>query len=333
MTQSVNHASPLTIAVTGATGFVGRHVVRELLAAGHTVRCLVRSAVKAKSVLPADRRIQLVIGDVLDRKSPAEVVKGADACIHLVGIIRETGNQTFKNMHELATRAMLDACTAASVNRFIHMSAIGVVPDGKAEYQVTKFEAEKMVRRSSLNWTVFRPGLIHGKGGELSAMIASWCRGRSAPYFFIPYFTRLVEHDQPVLLSRVSLESARIAPVHVDDVAKAFVSSLHSGESVGEIYNLTGPDNMDWSTMLGTFRDALADGDRTLPIIGLPARPHAYMALVAKRVNLSWLFPFDAGQAFMAEDDAVADCHKAALHLNFQPRPFAPALRTYAALI
>lgn len=322
--------APRTIAITGATGFVGRHIVRQLLSRGHTVRCLVRSAEKAHAVLPADRRVQLVVGEVLDRSSPAEVLKGADACIHLIGIIREVGDQTFKAMHELATRAMLDAAAAAGVKRFVHMSAIGVVPDSKAEYQRTKFEAERMVRRSGLEWTVFRPGLIHGLGGEFTAMVADWCRGKAAPFFFIPYFTRLVEHDQPVLMSRVSFESAAVAPVHVDDVARAFVDAIDNTTTVGEIYNLTGPDALDWPTMLRTFRDALADGDRTLPVIGLPARPHAYMAAAAKRIGLGGLFPFDAGQAFMAEADAAADCGKARQHLNFNPRAFEPTVRAYA---
>jgi len=308
-------------------------VVRELLNAGHHVRALVRLPEKARQVLPADRRITLVAGEVLDRKSPAALVAGADACIHLIGIIRETASNSFKGMHETATRAMLDACGAASVKRFVHMSAMGVIPDGKAEYQRTKYEGEQMVRRSGLDWTIFRPGLIHGVDGEMTKMMADWSRGRSAPFFFMPYFTRLVETDQPVILSRVALESARIAPVHVGDVARAFVTCLRKPESISELYNLSGSEEMDWPTMLGIFRDTLPDGDRTLPILGLPALPHAYMALVAKRIGLGGLFPYDAGQAFMAENDATADCGKAAQHLGFNPISFTNSVGAYAAMV
>lgn len=321
------------VAVTGATGFVGRHVVRALLASGYTVRALVRDPAKAAQVLPADRRIQLVQGDVLDRKSPANLVAGTEACIHLVGIIREVGTQTFKRMHVDATKAMLEATAATGVSRFLHMSAMGVTPDGKAEYQRTKFEAEQMVRRSGLRWTIMRPSLIHGAGGEFTSMLKAWCTGQAAPFFFIPYFTRLVEHDQPVLLSRISLESAKVAPIHVDDVARAFVAAIGNPATESEIYNLSGPDVMDWPTMLGTFRDALPNGDTLLPIIGLPALPHAYMAAAAKRIGLGGLFPFDAGQAFMAELDVAADCGKARLHLGFAPKGYKSSLASYAGAI
>jgi len=331
-TPSLTSSGPLTVAVTGATGFVGRAVVAALLRAGHNVRALVRSADKGAEVLPADRRVSSVIGNVLDGQSPAKLVTGCDACIHLIGIIREQGSQTFELMHVTATKVMLAACAEASrpVGRFVHMSAMGVVPDAKAEYQVTKYEAEQLVRRCGLDWTIFRPGLIHGPDGELVAMISKWCKGQAPPYFFIPYFTRIVEHEQPVMLSRISTEAPNVQPVHVDDVATAFVGSLGKPQTFGEIYNLAGPDVLDWQAMLTFFRDTLPGGDQSLPVIGVPALPHAYLAMAAKLFNLSQLFPFDAGQAFMAENDATADLSKVQQHLNWQPRPFKQSVRQYA---
>lgn len=324
-----------TVAVTGATGFVGRHVVAALLKAGYRVRALVRDRSKATEVLPADRRVALVEGDVLDRKSPDELVRGAQACIHLIGIIREGSRQTFQGMHVEATRAMLAACQSAdpALRRFVHMSALGVRPDGPAEYQRTKFAGELLVRRSGLDWTVFRPGMIHGPGGEFVDMVKKWCAGAAPPYFFVPYFTRMHEHDDGVPAGRVSFESARIAPVSVFDVAEAFVRSLTLSDTLGEIYNLTGPDAMDWKTMLGLFQTYLPGADNGLPIIGVPARPHAAMATVARRIGMGGLLPFDAGQARMAEEDMVADLDKLREHVGLQPQGFEAVLQRYASAV
>ncbi len=324
-----------TVAVTGATGFVGRHVVKALLAGGYRVRALVRDRSKATAVLPPDPKVAIVEGDVLDRRSPVELVAGCQACIHLVGIIREAARQTFQGMHVEATRAMVEACQGSDlpVKRFVHMSALGVRPDGPAEYQRTKFAGEQIVRRSGLDWTVFRPGLIHGRGGEFVDMVHKWCKGKAAPFFFVPYFTRLVEHDEGVIGARVSIESAKVAPVSVFDVAEAFVRSLGAGATIGEVYNLTGPDEMDWKTMLRAFQENLPGADTGLPIVGLPARPHAFMAAAAKRVGMGGLFPFDAGQARMAEEDATCDLDKVKADLGLQPRGFEAVLKQYAGAL
>src|SRR6185295_8801303 len=102
----------------------------ELLRRRYRVRALARSLEHAAESLPTGQ-IDVVHGDVFDGKSPAELLKGADACIHLIGIIRETrddaegGARTFEKMHVGAVRAVLGACRDAGVRRFVHMSALG----------------------------------------------------------------------------------------------------------------------------------------------------------------------------------------------------------------
>lgn len=306
-------------------------MVRALLSRGHTVRALVRDTEKASRVLPADRRVTLVKGDVRDPAAVAELFSTEPvAMIHLIGIIRAAGDQTFQGMHVGATTTILEACRQHGCRRYVHMSAMGVSSDGRAEYQRTKHEAELLVRRSGLEWTIFRPGLIHGADGELVGMIRKWCRGEAPPFFFIPYFTRLVERSENAILSHVGFEAPTVAPVHVSDVAEAFASCLDRPQTVQEIYNLAGPERMTWKEMLTHFKQTLPGADTSLPVIGLPARPHAYMAMAAGRLGLGGLFPFDAGQAFMAEGDMDADLEKAQAHLGFSPRGFKASLGSYA---
>ncbi|MEM9374504.1 MAG: SDR family NAD(P)-dependent oxidoreductase, partial [Planctomycetota bacterium] len=110
MEETTNDQGPGTVAVTGATGFVGRSIVRELLVRGWSVRAFARSEAKARKVLPEGAGLSVVQGGILDRDRLDELLDGADACVHLVGIIREAGGQqTFENMHAEATRRVIRA--------------------------------------------------------------------------------------------------------------------------------------------------------------------------------------------------------------------------------
>ncbi len=320
-----------TVAVTGATGFVGRWVVRELLAKGYQVRALVRDRAKARRVLPES--VACVTGDVLDAARVDELLAGAQACINLVGIIREVrtpGNtQTFEGLHTRAPRLLVDRCQALGVRRFVHMSALGVRDVGVSEYQRTKWEGEAAVRVSTLDWTIFRPGLIHGAEGEFMRLAKTWCTGHEAPWFFIPYFAREVE-DLRVPLGSVTLTAPRVQPVAVQDVAVAFVRCLGTPATIGEIYNLVGPETLTWPELLGEVRDHVHGANRDLEPVGIPASAAAWGAKAASAVGLGALLPFDEGMARMGAEDSTASLDKVKTDLALNPAPFRAAFREYA---
>lgn len=330
--------APKTIAVTGATGFVGRYIVRELLVRGYRVRALVRSTQKARDVLPRDAAgLEFVAGHVLDGSSPAKLVAGCDACIHLIGIIREIRGgghepQTFEGMHVDAPRAMTEACKAAGVKRFLHMSALGADPESKAAYERTKYQGEQVVRRSGLDWTIFRPSFIHGPDGEFVQMVSDMCSGQAPPWYFVPYFGRPVV-DTRVPLGGVHLEPAKIQPVAVQDVAAAFVQSLDNPRTIHEIYNLVGPDVFTWPEVLQFFRDTLPGASHGMPVSAVPGAPSVIAAKVAKALGLGGLLPFDEGQAIMAMKDSTAELNKVKEHLHLSPRPFKQTVLEYAGSV
>jgi NADH dehydrogenase len=329
--------APKTIAVTGATGFVGRYIVRELLACGYRVRALVRDTHKAREVLPRDAAgLDFVASDVLDGSAPAKLVTGCDACVHLVGIIREVRGghspQTFEGMHVDAPRAMADACKAAGVARFLHMSALGADPEGRAPYQRTKYHGEQVVRRSGLDWTIFRPSFIHGPDGEFVQMVSNMCSGQAPPWYFIPYFGRPVA-DTRVPLGGVHLVPAKIQPVAVQDVAAAFVQALENPKTIHEIYNLVGPDVFTWPEVLQFFRDTLPGASHTMPVSVVPGEPSVIAAKVAKALGLGGLIPFDEGQAIMAMEDSTSELNKVKEHLHLSPKPFKQTVLEYAARV
>ena len=197
-----------------------------------------------------------VAGDACDAAALDRLCKGADAVVHLVGIIREVrGNsarpQTFERMHVQATQAAIDAAKRSNIRRYVQMSALGVGPEGRSAYQKTKWAAEQAVRRSGLEWTIFRPSLIHGPGSEFITMLTELASGEKPPYFFIPYFVR-AEEDRRVPMRFADWEPAKVQPVAVEDVAYAFAESL---DALSRSATST-------TSRLGGARLALAQRDR-----------------------------------------------------------------------
>lgn len=322
-----------TVAVTGATGFVGREIVRQLVQGGYSVRALARDRKKAGQVLPrsaGSATVTVIQGDVHDGQSPAQLLEGADACIHLIGILREErGGITFHRMHVAATRIVVEACQAAGIKRYLHMSALGVREDGFCEYQSTKWEAEQTVRRSGLDWTIFRPGLIHGLKADFMKTATQWVKGEIQPWIFLPYFTRGVE-DTSVPLGGITRVIPVVQPVAVEDVAKAYVTALATPQAVGETYNLVGSEKISWPELLNEIRDHVHGANDHLNPFGVPSEAAAIQASVAQAVGLGSLLPFDRGMALMGGQDGISETRKVKTHLGLEARPFRSSFRAYA---
>jgi NADH dehydrogenase len=326
-----------TVALTGASGVVGRALTRELLSRGHAVRALIRSREKARAALPSDPQLILVQGDISDQGLAERLLDGADACINLLGILRESRGegskpQTFQRIHIDATRLLVHRCEASGIRRFVQMSALGVSDMGVSRYQRTKFEAEMIVRLSDLDWTIFRPSIIHAPQAEFIQLCKEWAAGHAQPYFFMPYFTRQVE-DKRVPLGPVNSVDPIVAPVSAEDVARAFASCLANRNTYGEVYNLVGSQTLTWPQMLAFIRDHVHGAHEEQPIFGIPATHAAYVALAAKHLGLAGLLPFDEGMARMGAMDSVASLTKFREDFGFEPEAFKPSFERYAATV
>jgi NADH dehydrogenase len=328
-----------TACVFGATGFVGRHVVQELISRGWRVNCHVRDAAKAAKVLPQEHRT-LVVGDIFDEQSPAKAVEGCDAVINCVGIRRETGPEsTFERMHPRATEIMIDAAERAGVGRFVLISALGVRPDASSAYGRSKYIAESLLRRTALDWTILRPSIVHGPDGELMQMMKAWATGRAAPHLFMPYFGRVEQREPEVaddgtIRKRFGppvLVSAQVQPVAVEEVAWA--ASLETDSAIGEVYTLTGPETLDWPELMKLVRDNVPMADAKKAVLGIPGQVGRAMAVAAKPLGLSALLPFGPSEPIMAMEDNTGDSRKAREQLGFAPGPVRSAIAGYASRI
>ncbi|MDE2861660.1 MAG: complex I NDUFA9 subunit family protein [Chloroflexota bacterium] len=162
------------ILVTGATGFVGRNVVRALRTRGRDVRCLVRSPGRARRIV--DYGVELAYGDVTDPPSVARAMDGVDAVVHLVAVIRERGRRTFDLVNRQATETVAYEARLAGVRHMVHVSAIGAQEDPAYPYLNSKWQGEQAVLRSGVVYTIIRPSLLFGEGDEFVNTLAGMVR-------------------------------------------------------------------------------------------------------------------------------------------------------------
>ena len=313
-----------SVMVTGATGFVGRHVVRELLARGLKAVCVVRSPNRLRAQHPdVDESLLLAIsGSLADQDALRKAAGESDAAIHLVGIIitRVLQRQTFKGIHVQGTQNVVNAVRAAGIRRFVHMSALGTHADAKSAYHKTKWTAEQSVVGSGLDWTIFRPSLIHGPDGE-----------------FVRLLKRLLCSSLPPIIPYFGKGQARVQPVYVGDVAYCFVEALSRNDTIGKTFSLGGPKAYTWVELYNACRAIMPGAKRWKPLVSLPV-PLAKLAAMASAAPMaiaefivpsSGIFRFDRGQVQMSQEDNVCDHTLAEQTFGITVRPFEEELASY----
>lgn len=153
-----------TIAITGGTGFAGRHAVAELLRRGHRLRALVRTPAKAD--LPAG--VETVAGDLSDPAALARLTAGADAVVHLAGALTALDREGYFRVNEAGTQALVRAARAAGTPRFVHVSSLSAREPGLSSYGASKRAGEEAVlaEQDALNAVVIRPPAVYGPGDK-----------------------------------------------------------------------------------------------------------------------------------------------------------------------
>jgi nucleoside-diphosphate-sugar epimerase len=300
-----------TVFVTGASGFVGTAVVEELLERGYSVNALVHR----RPIVSVAGRVHSIDGDLFDEKVVAEGMRGASAVIHLVGIIfeRRFEGVTFERMHVEATKSVVAAAKVAGVKRFVHMSALGTRMDAVSDYHKTKYAAEQYVRGSGLDWTIFRPSMIHGPKGEFMGMVSKWVHKKAPPFFAMPYFKGRYHGGPP-----------QIQPIFVRDVAKAFVDALEKPKTIGEVYPLGGSQSFTWPDFYRTASRIIRGKERM--VTGIPVPIAKLMAKIGPP-----LFPFNRDQVIMSQEDGRADLTKFRSDFGWEPKGFEETLKGYSA--
>lgn len=287
----------MKIGIVGGTGFVGSYVVDALLDAGHELRVLTRPGSEHK--LNASPSCTAVPGNVANEDDIRACLTGTDAAVYLIGILRELPRQgiTFDAMQRRGAERTIAVAEALGVSRFLLMSANGI-DAAETPYQTTKLAAEERLKASTLQWTIFRPSVIFGPP-----------RGRME--FCTQLKNELIDSPLPAPLffsglSPLHAGAFRLAPVHAEDVAKAFATALVRDDAIGETYALCGPNSPSWKEILQALASASGKSKLMLPAPALVLEP---VAAVLGR--FSW-FPVTRDQLRMllagntCSDDGLA---------------------------
>lgn len=269
------------ILVLGGAGFVGRHVVEELVARGESVVVPTRRFDKARylQVLPT---ITVVPTDVGRVDALARLAKRMSAVVNLVGILNESAGGTFAKAHVDFARSVVAACGAAGVRRLVHMSALNADPQGPSRYLRSKGEAEQIVASSGLDWTIFRPSVIFGPEDRFLNLFASLLR-------FLPVMA-------------LAGAQARFQPVFVGDVARCIADALRQPATIGRTYPLCGPKIY---TLRELVRYVAEVTGNSRPIMGLGSTLGRIQASVLERLPGTLLTRDNLASMQM---DSVCDC-------------------------
>lgn len=281
----------MRVALIGGTGFVGSYIVDALLDAGHEPALLVRPGSEHR--MREANRCLTVAGDLKDDAALARLLEGADAAIYLVGILREepAAGITFEATQFDGARRCIDKAVQLGVRTFLLMSANGARPDG-TPYQSSKYRAEQYLKSSGLDGAVFRPSIICGdpRGGMefLTQLRDEMVRPPlPAASFFRGYSP--------------AKGAARMSPVHVEDVALAFVRALDNDTAGFGPHVLGGPEVWTWPDAIRRIARVCGRNKWIVPVPSILVYMAAYLF-----DRFAW-FPVTRDQLTMLMDGNTVD--------------------------
>ncbi|WP_246998622.1 complex I NDUFA9 subunit family protein [Halosolutus gelatinilyticus] len=210
----------MKVLVAGGTGFIGTNLCAELHDRGHEVTALSRTP--EGNDLPAG--VETAMGDVGAYDSIADTVASHDAVVNLVSLsplYEPRGDLSHEDVHLRGTENLVRAAEAGDVDRFVQMSGLGADPKGETAFLRAKGKAEEVVRESDLAWTIFRPSVVFGDGGEFVEF---------TKVLTTPYVTGLPGGGE-----------TRFQPIWVGDVVPMLADALAGDDHVGRIYEIGGP--------------------------------------------------------------------------------------------
>ncbi|WP_420393729.1 complex I NDUFA9 subunit family protein [Acuticoccus sp.] len=298
------------VTIFGGSGFVGRYVVRALAKGGWRIRIAVRRPDLVGHLQPMGGvgQIAPVQANVRHAGSVAAAVEHADVVVNLVGILAETGRQTFEAVQDQGARTVAEAAKAAGVARFVQMSAIGADPEGAAQYARTKAAGERAALGAYPDAVVVRPSVVFGPEDD-----------------FFNRFAQLAKLS-PVL-PLIGGGHTRFQPVYVGDVG-AFTAAAVEGTIAPGTYELGGPDVRTFRELLEMMTAITRQRRRLVSL------PFGLAAFQAKLLSVLPNAPLTPDQVELLKSDNVVSTEaeregRTLAAAGIEPRSLAAILPTY----
>ncbi|HEY6571443.1 MAG TPA: NAD(P)H-binding protein [Candidatus Limnocylindrales bacterium] len=293
-----------TILVTGASGFVGSHVVPALIDDGHRVVALARDAESAALIAqrlnPAQRHaLEARIGDITMPATLPAAMAGIDAIVHLAAIPRDyDGGQSLRLVNTEGTRNVVHAARETGVRRFVHQGAMAVVDDPDLHYASSKAKAMAIVRESGLDWTILEPSLLFGPRDGFFNLIAGLVR------------------MSPGVVPITGSGGARFQPLAIGDLTRVVVDVLADETTIGREYPLGGPRYWSYREIVAEVVAAMGKRRALVPM------PVPLIRLVAGSAEFVRLpFPVATDQLRQLRFDNIGPLDTIRIEFGFEPRP------------
>jgi uncharacterized protein YbjT (DUF2867 family) len=240
----------MRILMTGANGFIGRHLTAALIGAGHDVVAAVRAPAGLRRAFPGVAAIAADLNADTEPEAWLPRLGGVDAVINCAGILQGTRGQSIEAVHYLGPKALFDACAACGVRRVIQISAISAEAAAGTAYARTKRRADDYLRGLDLDWVVLRPSLVYGSGAYGGT---SLLRALAA---------------LPVAIPLIGRGDQVFQPIHMDDLCAAVVRIIETPELKHLTLDPVGPDELSLKEILLRLRAWL--GLPPAPTLAIP---------------------------------------------------------------
>jgi len=299
--------TPELVVIFGGSGFIGRSLTRRLTANGTDVVTAVRhpKASDGKSIEGTKATIKAVKASLLSDNEVRSAIEGANAVVNLVGILYESGDQTFEAIHTEGARRVAQACRDARVGRLIHMSALGADPNSSSAYSRTKAKGEKHVQDICPEATILRPSIVFGPEDDFFNRFAEMARFSPA-------------------LPLVGGGQTRFQPVYVEDVASAICKFMTDDTTKGQLYELGGPKVYTFKALLKLL---LTQKKLTRALIPIPYFLAEIQGSVLQMLPKP---PITRDQVeSLKQDNVLSGACAGLVDLGIQPTPVEDILPTY----
>ena len=207
------------IFITGATGFIGKHLVDELISKGKKVICLIRKREQA-NIFGKSRNLKFLIGEIKDTERISKQLRHSDTVVHLANISDGAGYNDFYRVNVEGTKNLVLFCEKAKIRKFIFISSTVVLGNFSSSYTETKKLAEAIVKNSKLNYVILRPDMVYGKGSQRHILdIIESIKNKKVQVIF-------------------GYQHVTIRPVYIKDVVNAITKSIEAERIKRKVYNI-----------------------------------------------------------------------------------------------